>query len=63
MGTAAVKATARKLQYRTLNDLKVLDDGALVSEYMAGQPRAFDAIVDRYQSRLLNFIYRTVGDR
>lgn len=63
MGTAAVKSTARKLQYRTLNDLKALDDGALVTEYLAGQPRAFDAIVDRYQTRLLNFIYRTVGDR
>lgn len=63
MGTAALKSGAKKLQYRTLNDLKALDDGALVTEYIAGQSRAFDAIVDRYQSRLLNFIYRTVGDR
>lgn len=63
MGTAALKSSARKLQYRTLEDLKTLDDGALVTEYIAGQTRAFDAIVERYQSRLLNFIYRTVGDR
>jgi len=63
MGTAALKSSARKLEYRTLEDLKTLDDGALVTEYIAGQTRAFDAIVDRYQSRLLNFIYRTVGDR
>lgn len=63
MGTAALKSSARKLQYRTLEDLKTLDDGALVTEYIEGQTRAFDAIVDRYQSRLLNFIYRTVGDR
>jgi RNA polymerase sigma-70 factor (ECF subfamily) len=63
MGTAALKSTAKRIEYRTLNDLKTLDDGALVVQYMAGQPRAFDAIVDRYQTRLLNFIYRTVGDR
>jgi RNA polymerase sigma factor (sigma-70 family) len=63
MGTAALKSSAKRIQYRTLNDLKTLDDGALVTEYLAGQPRAFDAIVERYQARLLNFIYRTVGDR
>ncbi len=63
MGTAAVKYGATQLQYRTIDDLKRLDDGALVAEYIAGRSRAFDAIVDRYQSRLLNFIYRTVGDR
>jgi len=62
MGTAA-RATARKIQFRTLTDLESLDDGALVSEYLAGQTRAFDALVNRYQTRLLNFIYRTVGDR
>ncbi len=63
MGTAALKSTAKRNQFRTLNDLKLLDDAALVTEYLSGQPRAFDAIVDRYQTRLLNFIYRTVGDR
>jgi RNA polymerase sigma-70 factor (ECF subfamily) len=34
-----------------------------VSAYLLGQSRAFDVLVDRYQNRLLNFIYRTVGDR
>jgi len=62
MGTAA-RSTARKIQFRTLVDLESLDDGALVSEYLAGQTRAFDALVNRYQTRLINFIYRTVGDR
>ena len=28
-----------------------------------GSDRAFDELVARYQARLLNFIYRTVGDR
>ena len=63
MGTAAVKSNAKRIQFRTLSDLKTLDDGVLVSEYLVGQTRAFDALVDRYQGRLLNFIYRTVGDR
>jgi RNA polymerase sigma-70 factor (ECF subfamily) len=51
------------MQFQSLNELKLLDDASLVAEYLAGQPRAFDALVDRYQTRLLNFIYRTVGDR
>jgi RNA polymerase sigma-70 factor (ECF subfamily) len=63
MGTAALRTPTRKLQYRPLIELKMLDDASLVAEYLAGQPRAFDALVDRYQTRLLNFIYRTVGDR
>ena len=63
MGTAALRTSPRKLQYRPLAELKMLDDASLVSEYLSGQPRAFDALVDRYQTRLLNFIYRTVGDR
>lgn len=62
MGTAALKVK-EKAAFRSLTELKTLDDGALVSEYLAGQTRAFDCLVDRYQNRLLNFIYRTVGDR
>lgn len=63
MGSAALKVADRQVSYRPLDELKTLDDGALVYEYLAGQTRAFDALVDRYQHRLLNFIYRTVGDR
>jgi RNA polymerase sigma-70 factor, ECF subfamily len=43
--------------------LKTLDDSALVSAFVGGEQRAFDELVDRYQRRLLNFIYRTIGDR
>ncbi|MDQ8145799.1 MAG: sigma-70 family RNA polymerase sigma factor [Gemmatimonadota bacterium] len=32
-------------------------------EYIKGESRAFDVIFHRYRTRLLNFIYRTVGDR
>ena len=31
--------------------------------FLEGHERAFDELVSRYQTRLLNFIYRTVGDR
>ncbi|GAC1477298.1 MAG: sigma-70 family RNA polymerase sigma factor [Gemmatimonadaceae bacterium] len=40
-----------------------LDDSALVSAFLAGEERAFQEIVERYQTRLLNFVYRTIGDR
>jgi RNA polymerase sigma-70 factor (ECF subfamily) len=43
--------------------LQELDDNALVTSYLDGATRAFDLLVERYQSRLLNFVYRTVGDR
>lgn len=60
---AALKLKSSGSAIRTLAELKLLDDGALVAEYLRGETRAFDALVDRYQTRLLNFIYRTVGDR
>ena len=44
-------------------DLKSKDDAALVTAYLAGEERAFDELVTRYQTRLLNFVYRTIGDR
>jgi RNA polymerase sigma-70 factor (ECF subfamily) len=38
-------------------------DSEVVAAYLAGDRRAFDLLVDRYQRRLLNFVYRTIGDR
>ena len=43
--------------------LKPLDDSAVVAAFLAGNRRAFDELVERYQNRLLNFVYRTTGDR
>jgi RNA polymerase sigma-70 factor (ECF subfamily) len=40
-----------------------LDDGRLVQRHLEGDPQAFGALVDRYQSHLLNFVNRIVGDR
>jgi RNA polymerase sigma-70 factor, ECF subfamily len=45
------------------DQLRSIDDGAVVSAFLAGEERAFQELVDRYQTRLLNFIYRTIGDR
>jgi RNA polymerase sigma-70 factor (ECF subfamily) len=53
-------STPRAREREALHDL---DDGHLVLEHLAGDPQAFGALVDRYQTRLLNFINRTIGDR
>lgn len=43
--------------------LSELDDGGLVAAFLEGEKRAFNILVDRYQGRLVNFVYRTTGDR
>ncbi|MGI9188523.1 MAG: sigma-70 family RNA polymerase sigma factor [Longimicrobiaceae bacterium] len=42
---------------------KELDDSELVASFLAGDKDAFTILVERYQGRLLNFVYRTTGDR
>jgi RNA polymerase sigma-70 factor (ECF subfamily) len=44
-------------------DFKEWDDSKVVAAYLAGSRRAFNELVARYQRRLLNFVYRTIGDR
>lgn len=43
--------------------LSELDDSGLVAAFLEGEKRAFNILVDRYQGRLVNFVYRTTGDR
>jgi RNA polymerase sigma-70 factor, ECF subfamily len=43
--------------------LSQLDDSAVVADFLAGNKRAFGELVDRYQTRLVNFVYRSIGDR
>ncbi len=43
--------------------LQAAADTVLVDSFLAGEERAFQELVERYQTRLLNFIYRTIGDR
>jgi RNA polymerase sigma-70 factor, ECF subfamily len=50
----------RALEREKLHDL---DDGHVVTRHLTGDPQAFGTLVDRYQTRLLNFINRTIGDR
>lgn len=53
-GTAALTKSA---------ELALLDDSALAQAFLDGEHRAFTELVNRYHVRLLNFIYRTIGDR
>jgi RNA polymerase sigma-70 factor, ECF subfamily len=43
--------------------LRESDDSEVVTAFLGGEDRAFTELVERYQTRLLNFIYRTIGDR
>src|SRR3990170_1843713 len=43
--------------------LRAADDSAVVAAFLAGEERAFQELVERYQTRLLNFVFRTIGDR
>ena len=52
--------TPRALERVALHEL---DDGQIVMRHLGGDPQAFGALVDRYQTRLLNFVNRTIGDR
>ena len=61
---SAVRSPSRaNAGVRSSSDLRQLGDSELVSEYLAGEGRSFDILVERYQARLLNFVYRIVGDR
>ncbi len=54
----ATAVPARSAQQRTQ-----LTDPQVVAAHLAGDPWAFEELVGRYQRRLLNFVYRTIGDR
>lgn len=52
-----------QIQDRGPTVLQELDDSGLVAAYLAGDKRAFTELADRYHGRLINFVYRTTGDR
>jgi len=63
MGTllrTLVRESPRALERQALHEL---DDGHVVMRHLGGDPQAFGTLVDRYQTRLLNFVNRTIGDR
>jgi RNA polymerase sigma-70 factor (ECF subfamily) len=43
--------------------LHATDDAGVVGAFLGGEERAFQELVERYQTRLLNFVFRTIGDR
>src|SRR5258705_426758 len=43
--------------------LQEMHDAAVVTAFLVGKVRTFWELVTRYQTRLLNFVYRTIGDR
>jgi RNA polymerase sigma-70 factor, ECF subfamily len=47
----------------TRERLRGEDDATVVGAFLGGEERAFQELVTRYQTRLLNFIFRTIGDR
>ncbi len=49
--------------HRPASAMAGMDDSRVVQMFLDGEERAFDELVSRYQVRLLNFIYRTIGDR
>ena len=61
--TLAVRDGLRSLRHAPSTPFADLDDAQVVHAFLEGHDRAFDELVSRYQARLLNFIYRTVGDR
>ena len=63
MANVAVKRAAPLPGAAVKERLQALDDSALVAAFLGGEERAFQVLVERYQLRLLNFVYRTIGDR
>ena len=63
MADAALKHPAATAPAIKREDWHALADSDLVSRFLGGEERAFREIVERYQTRLLNFVYRTIGDR
>jgi len=56
-----IAGTGEALGHR--HKLNELGDNDVVRAFLAGDQRAFGELVRRYDSRLLNFVYRTIGDR
>jgi RNA polymerase sigma-70 factor (ECF subfamily) len=66
MAKLALKHTtsvAYELGPSVRQQLRQASDSTVVAAFLAGEERGFTELVERYQTRLLNFIYRTIGDR
>lgn len=63
MAEVALRHEMQSVGVTVRERLQTLDDSGLVAEFLGGEERAFQMLVERYQTRLLNFIYRTISDR
>jgi RNA polymerase sigma-70 factor, ECF subfamily len=63
MTDVAVKTATKSSGASVRERLRELEDGAVVGAFLEGEERAFEELVTRYQTRLLNFVFRTIGDR
>ncbi|MDE3152740.1 MAG: sigma-70 family RNA polymerase sigma factor [Gemmatimonadota bacterium] len=63
MPELALKHSAAQAKPSIREVLRAADDTDVVQAFLGGEERAFQELVERYQTRLLNFIYRTIGDR
>jgi len=63
MADVAMKKAVRTGGVSVREQLRAMDDADVVAAFLNGEERGFQELVDRYQTRLLNFIYRTIGDR
>ncbi|HEU4990627.1 MAG TPA: sigma-70 family RNA polymerase sigma factor [Gemmatimonadaceae bacterium] len=63
MPELALKHSAGQAKPSIREVLRAADDTDVVQAFLGGEERAFQELVERYQTRLLNFIYRTIGDR
>ena len=62
----AIQATTDASSLRAPVEAVVDGNGevaGLISAHLNGDPQAFPKLVSRYQTRLLNFVYRMIGDR
>src|SRR4051794_29364553 len=63
MASIARKQTFQVQGTTVREQLHAMDDSGVVTAFLGGEERAFSELVERYQTRLLNFVYRTIGDR
>ena len=63
MADVALKHAMPSARPSVREQLRGMEDSAVVASFLGGEERAFQELVERYQTRLLNFVYRTIGDR
>lgn len=57
------KTIAQQTKTAPISPFTGQEDPRVVQAFLDGDARAFTELVMRYQTRLLNFVYRTIGDR